>query len=229
MWVWVNSGSWWWTGRPGMLRFMGLQRVGHDWATELTELNWAPSDLYKFPLLPISSALTNSWHKTLHKCGPTLGAHLESLRTNSFQQTTLGLQDTLKLETGPRWATSISLPGGCYLDQCVPLCLDHTVKALRNRDSSTFSVLLCTTLEEEMATHFSTLAWRIPWTEEPGGLTVHGVTRVKHDWSDLVCTLHARLCLSSTTWSHLIFVFIFALLWEKQKRQPISDADSLWE
>ena len=37
MWVWVNSGSWWWTGRPGELRFMGSQRVGHDWATEL---NW---------------------------------------------------------------------------------------------------------------------------------------------------------------------------------------------
>ena len=36
-WVWVNSGSWWWIGRPGMLRFTGLQRVGHDWATEL---NW---------------------------------------------------------------------------------------------------------------------------------------------------------------------------------------------
>ena len=36
-WVWVNSRSWWWTGRPGMLRFMGSQRVGHDWATEL---NW---------------------------------------------------------------------------------------------------------------------------------------------------------------------------------------------
>ena len=36
-WVWVNSGSWWWTGRPGVLRFMGSQRVGHDWATEL---NW---------------------------------------------------------------------------------------------------------------------------------------------------------------------------------------------
>ena len=40
--VWVNSGSWWWTGRPGMPWFMGSQRVGHDWATELnwTELNW---------------------------------------------------------------------------------------------------------------------------------------------------------------------------------------------
>ena len=39
-WVWVNSGSWWWTGRPGMLQFMGSQRVRHDWATEL---NWCPS------------------------------------------------------------------------------------------------------------------------------------------------------------------------------------------
>ena len=40
MWVWLNSGSWWWTGRPGMLGFMGSQQVGHDWATELiwTEL-----------------------------------------------------------------------------------------------------------------------------------------------------------------------------------------------
>ena len=34
-WVWVDSGSWWWIGRPGMLWFMGLQRVRHDWATEL--------------------------------------------------------------------------------------------------------------------------------------------------------------------------------------------------
>ena len=36
-WVWVNSGSWWWIGRPGVLRFMGSQRVGHDWATELKQ------------------------------------------------------------------------------------------------------------------------------------------------------------------------------------------------
>ena len=36
-WIWVNSESWWWTGRPGVLWFMGLWRVGHDWATEL---NW---------------------------------------------------------------------------------------------------------------------------------------------------------------------------------------------
>ena len=36
-WVWVSSGSWWWTGRPGVLQSIGLQRVRHDWATEL---NW---------------------------------------------------------------------------------------------------------------------------------------------------------------------------------------------
>ena len=36
-WIWVNSGSWWWTGRPGVLRFMESKIVGHNWATEL---NW---------------------------------------------------------------------------------------------------------------------------------------------------------------------------------------------
>ena len=36
-WVWVNSGSWWWTGRPGLLLSMGFQSVRHDWTTEL---NW---------------------------------------------------------------------------------------------------------------------------------------------------------------------------------------------
>ena len=36
-WVWVDSRSWWWTRRPGVLRFMGSQRLRHDW---VTELNW---------------------------------------------------------------------------------------------------------------------------------------------------------------------------------------------
>ena len=35
--VWASSGSWWWTGRPGVLQSMGLQRVRHDW---VAELNW---------------------------------------------------------------------------------------------------------------------------------------------------------------------------------------------
>ena len=40
-WVWVSSGSWWWTGKPGMLQSMGLQRVGHKWVwLNWTELTW---------------------------------------------------------------------------------------------------------------------------------------------------------------------------------------------
>ena len=40
-WVWVDSGSWWWTGSSGILQSMGLQRVGHDWATELKWTPWS--------------------------------------------------------------------------------------------------------------------------------------------------------------------------------------------
>ena len=42
-WVCVNSGTWWWTGRPGVLRFMGSQRVGHYWAAELT---WTDAECF---------------------------------------------------------------------------------------------------------------------------------------------------------------------------------------
>ena len=51
-WVWVNSESWWWTGRPGVLRFMGLQRVGHDW---VTELNWTECHHFKKKIISLLS------------------------------------------------------------------------------------------------------------------------------------------------------------------------------
>ena len=53
-WVWVNSGSWWWTGRPGVLRFMGSQRVGHYWATEL---NWK----LELPTLGVGVSRNSPW------------------------------------------------------------------------------------------------------------------------------------------------------------------------
>ena len=43
-------------------------------------------------------------------------------------------------------------------------------------------------LEEDMATHSSILAWKIPWTEEPTGLRSMGSQRIGHNWSDLACT-----------------------------------------
>ena len=63
--VWVISGSWWWTGRPGMLRFMGSQRVIHNWASELnwTEAlgvkQWTKASKY----LPSWRFLPNYWDK----------------------------------------------------------------------------------------------------------------------------------------------------------------------
>ena len=58
-WVWVNPGSWWWTGKPGVLQPMGLQRVEHDW---VTELNWTfdPISLTLCELIHFSEKIVTS-------------------------------------------------------------------------------------------------------------------------------------------------------------------------
>ena len=56
MWVWVNSGSWWWIGSPGVLRFIGSQKVGHNW---VTELNWTDGYIYSYSLLYLKNILRN--------------------------------------------------------------------------------------------------------------------------------------------------------------------------
>ena len=73
-WVWVVSGSWWWTGRPGVLRFMGSQRVEQDWATEL---NWTDT----LSILETAMA-THSWALAWRIPGmgepgglPSIGSH----------------------------------------------------------------------------------------------------------------------------------------------------------
>ena len=49
-WVWVNSRRCWWTGRPGVLQFMGLQRDGHDWVTELNLLSLWSNGYWQFDI-----------------------------------------------------------------------------------------------------------------------------------------------------------------------------------
>ena len=61
-WVWVNSGSWQWTGRPGVLQFRGSQRVRHNWATEL---NWIDLDNVKNKLLLVKF-MACSWLCLMH-------------------------------------------------------------------------------------------------------------------------------------------------------------------
>ena len=56
-WVWVNSGSWWWTGRPSVLQFVGSQRVGHN---SVTELNWTELNVFCTALIFILSIILES-------------------------------------------------------------------------------------------------------------------------------------------------------------------------
>jgi len=56
-WVWVNSRSWWWTGRPGVLCFMGSQRVRYDW---VSELNWTERYFISFLFIRLST-ITSCW------------------------------------------------------------------------------------------------------------------------------------------------------------------------
>ena len=61
-WVWANSGKWWWTGKTVMLQPMGLQRVGHNWATEQQQLAFQEFDLEEHWFV----------HSITISCGPTM-------------------------------------------------------------------------------------------------------------------------------------------------------------
>ena len=83
-WVWVSSGSWWWTGRPGMLQSMASQRLGHDWVTEQPQIYKILSSTHRltfsfcintfFPpsrlivLTGTSSTVLGWWGETEHPC-----------------------------------------------------------------------------------------------------------------------------------------------------------------
>ena len=96
-WVWVMSGSWWWTGRPGVLRFMESQRVGHDW---MTELNWSD---WMFPLgFPGGSAVKNLPANAEDVDSvPGLGRSSGGGNGNSLQYSCLGNP----MDRGVWWAT----------------------------------------------------------------------------------------------------------------------------
>ena len=92
-WIWVNSRSWWWTGRPGMLWFMGSQRVRHYW---VTELNWTEAKLrgdfsdytqFRLPRLQNQARKVIKQRATTVHGGADLTCRVISiiLKTSSFQ------------------------------------------------------------------------------------------------------------------------------------------------
>ena len=74
-WVWVNSRRWWWTGRPDVLRFMGLQRVRDDWVPELNWTNNNKAEYRKQMLL-----------QPTHRSGNTEGKSSQALDTGAVSQ-----------------------------------------------------------------------------------------------------------------------------------------------
>ena len=113
-WVWVNSGSWWRTGRPGVLQSMGSQRVGHDWVTEQQQqLFW------KLPIIFHYSIPRGQWHQEIyqfeffssrHSRKPSF-SHGNCLHSSPHAQISLGLSFPVTLGillflflTSPDWS-----------------------------------------------------------------------------------------------------------------------------
>ena len=103
----------------------------------------------------------------------------------------------------------------------------HGVPKSRKRLSNFTFTFHSHTLEKEMATHSSVLAWRIPGTGEPGGLLSMGLHRVRHDWSDLAAAACCLLLISHylkltcsnkqifVEWTNTWYCLTFSLLWSK--------------
>ena len=75
-------------------------------------------------------------------------------------------------------------------------------------------------LKEGMASKFSILAWRIPWTEEPGELWSTGSQRVRHDWRDLAC-MHASVYLSLHLLKDILVAFKFWTIMNKTYKHSV--------
>ena len=119
MWVWVNSGSWWWTGRPGVLRFMESQRVGHDWVTDLIWSEWSSGFPYFIQFESefgnkefMIRATVSSWSCFcwLYRASPSLAA-----------KNIINLISVLTIWWCPCVESSLLLEEGVCYDQCVLL------------------------------------------------------------------------------------------------------------
>ena len=97
-WVWVTSGRWWWTGRPGVLRFMGSKRVGHDWATELNWTELEPPPRWRM--------VTSDW--TQDSWSTALFLHHQPIKKKGHKPCSLHLKCLLFLGTSDDHAVRVS-------------------------------------------------------------------------------------------------------------------------
>ena len=141
------------------------------------------------PLTFIKSPSSMYYH--MSSCSSTL--ILVTLNTDKYQTMTMFSHLTKTLSCPVAAASSVCSPGGS--DGKEPACnVGDQVQSLGREDP----------LEKGMATHSSTLAWRIPWTEEPGGLQPMRSQRVRHDWATNTNTssLNGKIYLGSFSFLH---------------------------
>ena len=126
-WVWVNSRGCWWTGRPGVLWFLGSQRVGHDWVTELnwTELNWCSCAIYlpvqfNYACVRLSGWLTcNPREKTLSTRLQCFYLWFQSCKLHSFPK--------LRQRILVRWLHTFVIYLNWLVKFCIPFLMSKCV------------------------------------------------------------------------------------------------------
>ena len=177
-WVWAGFRSWWWTGKPGVLKSMGSQRVGHDWATELnwTELSQCIGASASASVLPTN---IQDWF-SLGLTG--LISLLSEGLSGGFSSTTLQRLQFFVIQS-TLWSNSHP-----YKDFPAGFAVKNLPGRQEPQETQVQSLSQEDPLGEGMAAHSSILAWRISWTEKPGRLQSMGLQRVRHERRNLACT-----------------------------------------
>ena len=148
-----------WTEEPGRLQPTGSQRVGHDWATSLSFL-FFHYGLKCFSMRGNMRQYKDEIFTVLPTCWFTSSCSAHGKKTHErFPRVLFFIPGT--------WTSLVA-----QTVKCLSTMRKTWVRSLGREDP----------LEKEMAIHSSTLAWKIPWTEEPGRLQSMGSQRVRHDW-----------------------------------------------
>ena len=113
-WVWVDSRSWWWTGRPGVLQFMGLQRVGQDWAIEVNWIWFLASHICSVPSCPLGNYFRQLHSPTAPTSPKTYSPEQCGLLDHSFsdQLSIMAFLSSIQrcYSWAPQWGMELSVP-----------------------------------------------------------------------------------------------------------------------
>ena len=160
---------------------MRLQRVGHDWATNPFTFTFILGTEHSASNLKAAWAAVCRWATSYSSLHHSSSIHFLELFWR-VHELTFSKWPQLRVLLS-KYYVSIWASLVVQRVKHLPVVQETEVRSLGQEDP----------LEKEMATHSSILAWRIPWTEEPGGLQSTWLQRVRHDW----VTTHTHKYLSN--------------------------------